>query len=85
MEKDDKKFKKYLEITRKVLSQILGTDFIDIQLEDSFTEDLHMGPSELADFIQLMNEKGFSLDDLDLEEIGTVEEFVDYLVNNEEV
>lgn len=85
MEKDDKKFKKYLEITRKALSQILGTDSVDIQLEDSFTEDLHMDPTEIADFIQLMNEKGFNLDNLDFEEIDTVEEFVNYLVNYEEV
>ncbi len=82
--RDEKKNKKYFDIIRVLLSQVLGTDYTDIQAEDSFIEDLHMGPAEIADFIQLMNEKDFNIDEnIFNEEVETVGELIEYLVDNE--
>jgi acyl carrier protein len=84
MEKDAKKIKKYLNLTRALLSQVLGTDAADIQPEDSLVEDLHMGPAEISDFIQLANDKGIDINENIFEEIETVQELTEHISENEE-
>lgn len=81
--KDKEKTKKYLDIIRITLSQIVGADYTDIQPEDSITEDLHMGPTEITDFIQSMSQKGFEIPESVFEEISTVDELAEYLQENE--
>ena len=82
---ENKKTKFYLDAIKESLSQLLGIEKTDIQTEDSFKEDLHMGPAEITDFIQLMSKKGINIDNFDTEEIETVGDFVDFLMANEEI
>ncbi len=82
---ENKKTKFYLDVIRESLSQLLGVEETDIQMEDSFKEDLHMGPAEITDFVQLMSKKGINTDNLNTEEIETVSDLVDFLIANEEI
>jgi len=70
------------EITKliyKILSEITGTEVEDIQPEYSLTEDLHMGPAELSDFMEMMEEKGLDIGSIDFDDIETVDDIVESL------
>ena len=87
MDKDNILFKhkNILRAIKEILSKQLGVEHSDIQEEDLFIEDLHMRPTDLADFTESLSDRGFETKDLDFEEISSVEELVDYFSSNEEV
>ncbi len=47
------------EIIKNLLAELIGVDSEDIKDEDYLDEDLHMGPTEIADFLGKLQEKGF--------------------------
>jgi acyl carrier protein len=70
---------------KKLLAETIGVEVGDIKEEDFFTEDLHMNAIELADFIHLLEEKGFAVSGLDLGEIETVGDMIESLNIHEEI
>lgn len=62
-----------------LLSEFLGTDAADINNDDSLREDLHMSPTDLTDFSQILTKNGFESDDIDLTEIETVTDLAEAL------
>jgi hypothetical protein len=76
---DTTKETSYLDQVKEVLASQLGLEATDISEEDSFTDDLHMRPTEVSDFLQELATHGFETEDIDLASIGTVGELVESL------
>lgn len=68
---------------KKILAEYLGVETEDIDDDDSLVDDLHMGPAEITDFMQTLENAGINIDDVDLSEIETVSDMVDSLVSKE--
>lgn len=77
MNSEDKKNK---SIIKKLLAQHLGVESDDISEDDILKEDLHMGPVELTDFALKLSEKGFSTENIDFNEIETLEDLYEALL-----
>lgn len=54
-----------------LLANYLGLEVNDIEDELSLTEDLHMTPADLTDFMEILNSNGFDTSKLDFNEIDT--------------
>ena len=57
----------------KLLADFLGVEPTDITQDDSFTDDLHMTASDLADFVEVLTTAGFDTQKLDMTEVETLE------------
>jgi len=68
-----------------LLSEYLGVEHDDIHLEDTFLEDLHISPADLAEFIESLETHGYSTSKLNLEEIETVGDLSEHLTVNSEI
>jgi len=64
---------------KEELANYLGIDLEDIEDDSTLTGDLHMKATELTDFKELLNSKGFEAETLDFSEIETFEELTDAL------
>jgi acyl carrier protein len=82
---DKNKEKALLDKIKSILSEILGIDKGDIQNEDSFTDDLRMGPTELSDFTAKLAEEGYDTVDLSFEEVDTVEDLYESISSQEDI
>ncbi len=71
------------ELTKKdiinLLAEQIGVGKEDIHLEDTFTEHLHMNPSDVSDLIKNLETKGVETDSLDLPQIKTVQDLLEAL------
>ena len=67
---------------KKHLAEYLGVEIEDIDDEDSLTQDLHMRPSDLTDFLETLKTNNIDTNTVDLTEIETVGELID-AVNND--
>lgn len=70
-------------LIKKELSDFLGIDVEDIEDDFSLIEDLHMKPTDLTDFQEVLTKKNFPTEKLDFTEIETVEDLVDFLVQHQ--
>lgn len=70
-------------LIKKELADFLGIEIEDIEDEFFLTEDLHMKPTDLTDFVENLSKKSFPTDQLDLTEIETVSDLVDYFVQHQ--
>lgn len=61
------------------LAEHIGVEPEDINDEDSLSEDLHMNPAEISDFVHSLGEAGFSISSLNLTEIETVGDLLEAL------
>lgn len=77
MNKEELKLKRNII---KLLSEFIGADPEDINDEDLLREDLHMGSVDLNDFLVVLENNNFSLLDLDIADVETVEELVEALI-----
>jgi acyl carrier protein len=78
--------KEFPELEKKVkslLADFLGIESEDIEDDFSLTEDLHMKPTDLTDFIQILEKSNFNIDKIDFTEIETFAELVDELVQHQ--
>jgi hypothetical protein len=73
---------KYQDVI-KLLSDFLGVEEDDIHMDDSLREDLHMSPSEITDFVQILNDHSFEVELTDLTTIETLEELLDKMIQEE--
>jgi len=64
------------------LAEYLGVEIEDIDDDDSLTQDLHMRPSDLTDFLETLKTNNIDTNTVDLTEIETVGELID-AVNND--
>lgn len=64
---------------RQILSEHVGVEPADINDEDSFMDDLHMKPTELTDFLEVLTNEGIDTSDLDLSAVTTVSELIEAL------
>jgi acyl carrier protein len=64
----------------KLLADFLGVEPSDITDDDSLIEDLHMTPSDLSDFSELLGKSGFDTSTLDLTEIETVSDLYEKFI-----
>lgn len=70
------------DITLKVkreLADFLGVDFEDIEPETVLREDLHMDPTQLTDFVEILGKAGYDIENLDMTQVETFEDLVDAL------
>lgn len=78
--------KDYNEIREQIkgeLSNFLGIEPDDIENDFSLTEDLHMTPAELTDFIELLSKMDFVTKDIDFTEIETFSDLIDTLTQHQ--
>lgn len=68
----------------KLLADYQGVDVDDINMGDLFFEDLHMGPSEISDFMEKLSDEGFNTDKIDLESTHSVDDMIEILSADEE-
>lgn len=64
---------------KTLLADQLGIDPEDISNDDSLVDDLHMGATELTDFLGKVEDSGIDTSGVDLREIETVEELLEKL------
>jgi acyl carrier protein len=67
------------------LSEQLGIELSDLHEEDFLKEDLHMKPTDLADFTVTLSEKGLDTSSIDFGEILTIGELIEHLTSKEEI
>lgn len=79
----NKEISEITNLIKRELSNFLGIDIEDIEDDFSLTEDLHMKPTDLTDFIETLSKKNFPTDQLDFTEIETVEDLIDYFVQHQ--
>ena len=60
------------EKINKLLADFLGIEPSDMSEDDSLMEDLHMTPSDLTDFVEILSTAGFDTANLDMTEIETL-------------
>lgn len=64
---------------KTILATQIGVDPEDIENDDSFTNDLHMSPSDLTDFINNLEKEGFETNSVRLEDIESVNDLIEIL------
>ena len=61
------------------LAEFLGVTTEDITIDDSLTNNLHISPSDLSDYLESLGSKGLNTQDLKMGNIDTVGELIDEL------
>ena len=64
---------------KEILANQLGIEIEDISCEDSFTEELHMSPADLTDFVENLSKEGFDTKDIDITQSNNLNEIFDVL------
>jgi acyl carrier protein len=64
---------------RELVAEHLGVETDDISIEDSFSNDLHMGPTELSELIEKLESMEVDTTKIDLTEIETISELIETL------
>ncbi len=67
---------------KRELADFLGVDQSDIEDDSVLSEDLHMGASQLTDFMEIIKTAGFDTN-LDLTEIETFSDLVESIASHE--
>lgn len=67
----------------KVLAFHIGAEVADIALEDSFTDELHMSPSDCIDFLHALEKDQIDVSTVDFGKITTVGELIDEITSNQ--
>lgn len=76
---------KIVDMVMEVLSNHVGVEKDDILPEFSFTEDLHMSPSNLTDFLEELHNLNIDISKIDMTEIDTIEDFLEQLESNQPI
>lgn len=78
-EEDPKKTSSISELVKEVLATQIGVEPDDIDEEDLLSEDLHMSPTDLSDFVGSLATSGLDTKDLELTKIETVSDVIEGL------
>lgn len=71
------------KMLKRELSEFLGIEPEDIEEDFFLTEDLHMSPTDLTDFTEMLSQKGFATQELDFSEVETYSDLVDYCTQHQ--
>lgn len=69
---------------KELLASHIGVEPEDIDNDDFFQEDLHMTPTDLADFAQSLENQSFHTSKIDFNEIETVGDLIEILNSQED-
>lgn len=69
----------------QILAEQLGVEPEDINLDDSFREDLHMSTADLSDFLGKLEKHSFYISNLNINEVETIGELNDIISSKEGV
>lgn len=75
----DSEFAKTVQKVKRELADFLGIGMDDIEEDTFFTEDLHMNPTDMTDFIEILGKAGFDITNIDLSEIETFGELTEII------
>jgi acyl carrier protein len=75
----DPKSKEIDSLIKETIAVQLGVDAEDVSVDDSFSDDLHMGPTELSELIEGLGKKGIDATRIDLSDVVTVSELIELL------
>lgn len=64
---------------KRELSDFLGIGTEDIEDESDFSVDFHMSPTDMTDFMDILEKSGLEIDSVDLEEIECFSDLIDAL------
>jgi len=70
---------------KELLVNFIGVEQDDISEDDILTEDLHMTPADLSDFVHILEKEGFATSNLDFTELETVGDLIESLSSHEEI
>ncbi len=80
MNANNKKEEQLKKNVIEILAEYLGVETKDIFEEDSLTDDLHMEPANISEFISVLEEKGVETGGIDLKEVDTVSDLLESIV-----
>lgn len=75
----DSDFEKTRQKVKRELTDFLGVETEDIEDDTVLSSDLHMDPSQLTDFMEILSKAGFDTESVDLAEIETFSDLVEGL------
>lgn len=75
----DNELNKITQKVKRELVDFLGINYEDIEEDTFFSEDLHMNPTDMTDFMDILDKSGLNTVDLDLTEIETFGDLVETL------
>jgi len=75
----DSKTKDIDSLIKETIAEQLGVDVEDVSADDSFSDDLHMGPIELSELIEGLKKKGIDATRINLSDVVTVSELIELL------
>jgi len=64
---------------KRELADFLGVGIEDVDDDSSFKEDFHMNASDMTDFLDILEKSGVETENINLTEIETFEELVEYI------
>lgn len=70
------------DLVKKTLAEHLGLEVDDIKDEDSLSNDLHMGPTDLSALIEKLESERVDTTTISLTEIETVNDLIEALDQN---
>jgi acyl carrier protein len=73
------------ETIKKLLAEHIGVEPDDIHDTDSFMDDLHMGATDLADFMEALDGNEIETSSLDLSSLETVKNLIESISSNEPI
>jgi hypothetical protein len=76
----NKEYKDIDKSVKKALADFVGIEPDDIEEDYSLVEDLHMKPTDLTDFAQILSNMGLNTEKLDFTEIETFAELMEFLI-----
>lgn len=79
----DSDFEKTKQKIKRELSDYLGIEAEDVEDDSILSEDFHMMPNDLTDFMEILSTAGFDTSKIELTEIETFEDLVEAVTAHE--
>ncbi len=79
----NKEYNEIKESVKKELANFLGIEPEDIESDFSLTEDLHMKPTDLTDFMEILSKMDFDTASIDFAEVETFADLIDALTQHQ--
>ena len=67
---------------KEMLAEFLGAEPDDLNLTDSFSDGLHMKPTDISDFLDIVRKSGLELGDTDITELLLLGDLVEAVEAN---
>lgn len=75
----DGDFEKTKQKVKRELADFLGIGMEDVDDDTVLSSDLHMDPSQLTDFMDILSKAGYDTDSVDLTEVESFNDLVEAL------